>query len=161
MGKANGRIGGMLWGYSLDCAMENNYINGRFGGAVLGNDMRLESSPEGDRLWGRIGGDVIGKNLEIALEGDKAYGRLGGNTFGDDISLHGTEKITGRVGGVAIGFDCNINVSPDKSKLTGRLGGTFVGADVSLILEDFPPMIASILAATVYKIYLEKARSRN
>ncbi len=61
---------------------------------------------------------------------------------------------------LSLGFNCNIAVTPDKSKLTGRLGGTFVGADVNLDLVDFPPMIASILAATVYKIYLEKSRQK-
>lgn len=63
-------------------------------------------------------------------------------------------KAHGRIGGRFGGY-CTINVSPDKSKLTGRLGGTFVGANVNLTLENFPPMIASILIATVYKIYLK------
>ena len=111
-----------VWGYSLDCTIENNRINGRFGGAVIGNDVQLELSPEEGRLWGRIGGGVIGKDLNIYFEVDKASGRLGGPTIGDDISLHGTEKITGRVGGAIIGFNCNIDVSPI-SKADRRLAG--------------------------------------
>jgi hypothetical protein len=160
MGKTFGRIGGSFGGYSLECTFEDNRIRGRLGGAVAGNDINLLLSPEGDHLWGRVGGDVLGKDLNIALEKDRAYGRLGGKTIGDDISLQGTGMITGRVGGPVLGFSCRILVSADESKLTGRLGGRFIGANVNLTLESFPPMTASVLAATVYKIYLENTRSK-
>lgn len=155
MGKAEGRIGGRFGGYSFNCTKQGSQLNGRLGGAVDGDDLRLELSPDGKRLWGRVGGGTIGKDLDITLENDKAAGRLGGKRIGDDIALHGSEQIKGRVGGTLIGFNCKLDVSPDRTKLTGRLGGPFSGADATVELENFSPILAAVLAVTVYKVYLD------
>ena len=56
MGKAHGRIGGRVSGHSLDCTIHNTSTRGRLGGAVAGNDVRLELSPEGTRLWAGLVG---------------------------------------------------------------------------------------------------------
>ncbi len=47
----------------------------------------MELSPEGNRLWGRIGGDTLGKDLDISLEDNGAFGRLGGKTIGDNLAF--------------------------------------------------------------------------
>lgn len=158
MGFITGCIGGIIDGYSVECDVRDNRIFGRLGGALVGANIDLNISPDGNYIEGRIGGSIIGKDFKMQKGEGSARGRLGGDVIGNDIVLSGNDHITGRCGGSVVGFDIDLHFDASTGKLTGRLGGGLIGMDVNYEIVDTPPIYGAIVAAITYYFYRENQR---
>lgn len=87
----------------------------------------------------------------------------GGNVFGVDVRLQlEGNRITGRMGGRAIGNSFEVTYNERTRELTGRIGGKVDGKDVNFRLSrEGKPLLAALLAGlAVYYMEVE-ARSRS
>jgi len=151
--RIEGRVGGIIGGYSIDCTATADSISGRIGGGIFGGDVNLTIDPAVGSISGRFGGAILGRSLIAQLSDNYAInGMIGGEIDGNDIYLHGNDRIDGRCGGGVLGFDADLEASG--GRIIGRLGGGLFGMSVDIsIAECHPPVISALIAVITYYYY--------
>lgn len=160
--QVQGRVGGAYVGRDVRATVTERKVEGRIGGNVVGWDINLAFDSAG-HLSGRVGGRVFGRDISGRFTHEWLEARVGGNVFGVDVRLQlEGNRITGRMGGRAIGNSFEVTYNERTRELTGRIGGKVDGKDVNFRLSrEGKPLLAALLAGlAVYYMEVE-ARSRS
>lgn len=86
-GHASGRIGGEHHGFDVHATVLPDNLKARLGGLVGGDNLELEI---GEHVHGRFSGAVLGKDVKLELHGNiitgaSLRGRIGGGMDGKDV----------------------------------------------------------------------------